>query len=501
MADLIISKVNEVYLHIEADPLICYELRDTFSFEVPGAQFSPSYRNHHWDGMIRLFSPQSKQIYAGLLDRVIAFCRHYNYSYKFRKNKFYGLPYEENNDVSKMGIRSWLDRICTLTPYDYQIAAIYEALRGNRKLILSPTGSGKSLMMYALVSYYFQKGERILVVVHKTSLVEQLYKEFIGYGFRDKEGEKCDLNDYCVRMYGRRKKDNPEGLCHDKEITITTWQSIYKLPKSSFEKFGVIIGDEAHTFKSSSLVSVMTKLCDAKYRFGFTGTLDGTKTHRWVTEGLFGPSYVPTTTKEMIEASQAAQIRIRILLLKHTPQRIATYQDEIKYLISHEGRNQVICNLTTKLEGNNLILTDRVDSHAKVLYNYINNSVEEGRKVFIVHGGVVTEDREEIRAIVEEESNAIIIASFGVFSTGINIKNLHNLILATPSKGRIKNLQSIGRIIRKSSTKSKATVYDIADDITYKGKANYTLNHLTDRIKIYNEEGHEYDFHSIKLQD
>ena len=120
--------------------------------------------------------------------------------------------------------------------------------------------------------------------------------------------------------------------------------------------------------------------------------------------------------------------------------------------------------------------------------------------MFFIHGGVDVEDREQVREITEKESNAIIVASYGTFSTGINIKALHNVIFASPSKSRIRNLQSIGRVLRKSKDKTHAMLYDIADDITFNSKRNYTLNHLIERIKIYKEEDFNYELSHIKLK-
>ena len=131
----------------------------------------------------------------------------------------------------------------------------------------------------------------------------------------------------------------------------------------------------------------------------------------------------------------------------------------------------------------------------------INNNRVQQRHIFYVHGGVATEDREKVREITEQENDAIIIASYGTFSTGINIKNLHNVIFASPSKSRIRNLQSIGRVLRKGNNKTKATLYDIADDISYKSRRNYTLNHLIERIKVYNEENFNYDIVNIPLKN
>jgi superfamily II DNA or RNA helicase len=245
----------------------------------------------------------------------------------------------------------------------------------------------------------------------------------------------------------------------------------------------------------------MTKLCDAKYRFGFTGTLDGSQTHKWVLEGLFGPSYKIIKTDELMQKGHLAKLDIKILLLKHPPNRFDIFEDEVQYIINHQKRNNFIKNLTLDLKGNTLVLFSRVESHGQPLYNLINNNKVDGRHVFFIHGGVETDEREKVREITEKENNAIIIASYGTFSTGINIRNLHNVVFASPSKSRIRNLQSIGRVLRKGENKVKATLYDISDDISYKSKKNYTLNHLIERIKIYNEENFNYDIVNIPIKE
>jgi superfamily II DNA or RNA helicase len=429
---------------------------------------------------------RSKQIYAGLLDKIVSFCKQYNYTYEFEENKFYGQPFEINEEISLEGVKGYMQSICVHTPRSYQVEGVYDALRHNRKLLISPTASGKSLMIYSLVRYYVDRNEKILLVVPTTSLVEQMYKDFQDYGW--------DAETYCHRIYSGRERTN------EYPVTITTWQSIYKLERSFFEEYGVIIGDEAHLFKSKSLIQIMTKLHHAKYRFGFTGTLDGTQTHKWVLEGLFGPSYKVTKTDELMRQGHLSQLDIRCLVLKHSPQRFETYEDEIQYLISHEKRNKFIQNLALDLKGNTLILFSRVEAHGAILYENINKNKRDDRKVFFVHGGVDAEERELVREITERENNAIIVASYGTFSTGINIKNLHNVIFASPSKSRVRNLQSIGRVLRKGKDKVKATLYDIADDCSYKSRKNYTLNHLIERIKIYNEENFNYEIITIQLK-
>jgi len=488
MSHLIISKKNEVYLHIESEIHVHYELADQFTFEVPGAQFSPSYKKRYWDGKIRLFNVQTKEIYIGLLDRIVQFCKDHEYTYEFKDNKYYGLPFEVNDGISKEGVKDYVTAISRHKPRDYQIDGVYDALRHNRKLLISPTASGKSLMIYSLVRYYVEKQQNILIVVPTTSLVEQMYKDFEDYGW--------NVGSYCHKVYAGKERET------DSQVIITTWQSIYKLPTQYFSRFNVVIGDEAHQFKSKSLISIMTKLANAKYRFGFTGTLDGSQTHKWVLEGLFGPSYKIIKTDELMSKGHLAKLDINVILLKHLPNRFETYEDEVKYIIGHQRRNKFIKNLALDLKGNTLILFARVEGHGQPLYELINNSNQiENRHVFFVHGGVDTEDREKVREITEKENNAIIVASYGTFSTGINIKNLHNVIFASPSKSRIRNLQSIGRVLRKGDKKTKATLYDIADDISYKSRKNYTLNHLIERIKIYNEENFNYDIVNIPLKN
>jgi len=484
VTDIIIKKKNEVYVTVKAEPHINQELSDLFTFDVPGAKFMPQYRSKYWDGKIRLYSPATGEIYGGLVDKIVSWAKKSEYSLEFENNQFYGAPFEENEIISREGVKQYMTRISKHKPRNYQIDAVYDALRYNRKLLISPTASGKSLMIYSVVRYYAEKNKKILLVSNYV-FSEQMFKDFQDYGW--------DAENYCHRIYAGKEKTN------ENPVTITTWQSIYKLKRPFFKDFEVVIGDEAHLFKSKSLISIMTKMDAAKYRFGFTGTLDGTQTHKWVLEGLFGPSYKVTQTRELIDKGHLSKLQIHILILKHKPQKFEVYEEELQHIITHQKRNNFIKNLVLDLKGNTLVLFSRVETHGQPLYELINNSIKNDRKVFYVHGGVDAEERERIREITETEKNAIIVASYGTFSTGINIKNLHNVIFASPSKSRIRNLQSIGRVLRKGDSKTQAVLYDIADDITHLSRRNYTLNHLIERIKIYNEEKFNYEIVQIDL--
>ena len=486
--DLLISKKNEVYLKVQAEPHLNYELADFFTFEVESAKFMQKKRRYKgWDGKIRLYSPATGEIYCGLVDYLTDWAEEKGYQYSIEEDVNFGHPQETSDFVTPEGVFQFVKSLHLPFPVrDYQYKAIYEALRYNRRLLLSPTASGKSLMIYALIRYHTNVNRNVLIVVPTTSLVEQMYKDFESYGWMGTKN--------CHKIYAGADKYT------DHSVVITTWQSIYKEPRKWFDRFDVVIGDEAHQFKAKSLTTLMSKLHKCKYRIGFTGTLDGANVNQLVLEGLFGRCSKVTKTNELIKQGYLAKLNVKILLLKHEDKIFEGYQDEIDYLVEHEGRNKFIRNLAVDLKGNTLILFARVEGHGEPLFNLINSNSIIDRHVFFVHGGVATEDREKVREITESEDNAIIVASYGTFSTGINIKNLHNIIFASPSKSRIRNLQSIGRVLRKGSNKTKATLYDIADDISYKSRRNYTLNHLIERIKVYNEENFNYDIVNIPLK-
>ena len=475
-----ISKKNEVYLKLEdLQPSEQQELAEYFTFEVPGAKFMPMYRNRIWDGKIRLFSPASGEIYVGLLDYVKSYCDKNNISYIEEENV------DDTRDVMGTVVRGFVKSLKakskgkTLKVRDYQLEAVGHALSRNRALIVSPTASGKSLIIYSLVRYYQMAGERTLILVPTTSLVEQMYSDFEDYGWSS--------GTYCQKVYqGYTTKI-------EKDVVISTWQSIYKMPKKYFEQFGCVIGDEAHMFKAKSLTGIMTKLHRCKYRFGFTGTLDGTQTHRLVLEGLFGPVEKVTSTKELMDKKSLAKLNIKCIILKHKNIREKlSYAEELDYIVTNEKRIDFVVNLLQHLRGNTLCLFQLVEKHGKILYDRIGED-----NAFFVYGATSAEQREEIRAIVDKSDNSTTIASYGTFSTGINIRNIHNIVLASPSKSKIRVLQSLGRGLRISPSKDSVLVFDIADDL---GRDNYTLRHFTERLNIYNEEQFDYEISKVKLK-
>jgi superfamily II DNA or RNA helicase len=490
--DVEITDLNDVYIKVDCERSIAKELSDFFTFTVPNYQFTPAYKKRKWDGKIRLYNIHTRVIYKGLLDYVVSFCKDRNYTFDTTGVTSPGHAGEllvedfiESLNLSVNNIR--------IEPHSHQIDAVSYSIKNGRSLLLSPTGSGKSLIIYILLRYYLSiipKDKKILIVVPTTSLVSQLFSDFKDYS---------SMNDWSVddnvhKIFSGQSKET------NKQIVISTWQSLYKIDPRYFWDFEVAFGDECHLFKAKSLTGLMEKLTTAKYRFGTTGTLDGSKTHKLVVEGLFGRVFKTTTTKELIEKDLLSQLEIDCLIFSYNQQEIetikrASYQDEIAWLIKNKRRNAFISDLSASLKGNTLVLFNFVEKHGIPLYDKLKDKKDD---VYLIHGGTDVDQREEIRHVVDNNTNSTLVASYGTCSTGINIKNIHNIVFTSPSKSVIRVLQSIGRGLRKSNQKDKVKVYDIADNLCYKKWRNHTMRHLDERVKIYNNERFQYNIIRIR---
>jgi len=496
MDQIKITKKNEAFLFIETDASVEMELTEHFCFFVPGYKFMPAYRNKFWDGKIRLFDTRKKTLYVGLYKYLKEFAAQRGYEVLTSDSAQYGSVEPERLPLDFGRAPILTANQMPIEPRDYQFKALEHALKEERSLLLSPTASGKSLIIYLAARWYIEQDPsmKILIVVPTISLVEQMYSDFDDYSSTD---EWFNTDEWAMKIHGGTVKGERMG-----RIVISTWQSIYKRPAEFFQVFGMVIGDEAHQFKAKSMTAIMEKCTEAKYRIGTTGTLDGAQTHQLVLEGLFGPVHKVTTTKELMDTDQLAKLEIQMLLLKYKEEHCKEisklkYQEEIDFIVRYTPRNNFIANLAISLEGNTLVLFNYVEKHGKPLHNILKDKIKGDRKLFYVSGETDVDTRENVRSITETQNNAIIVASLGTFSTGINIRNLHNIIFASPSKSQIRVLQSIGRGLRKSTRNTK--VYDIADDLHWKTNKNYTLNHAAERIKIYSKEKFDYELFEINI--
>ena len=368
MDKLKVTKKNESFLHIETDPGIERELSDHFCFFVPGYKFMPAYKNRMWDGKIRLYDGRAKTLYCGLFKYLYEFAAARDYEVEVYSSAF-GRP----DTIEKVDTKLITDGLTLsaggkkIEPRDYQLQALEHALSNKKSLLLSPTASGKSLIIYmAIRAFLDQSNRNVLLIVPTTSLVEQMYSDFSDYSQYD----EWSAEENCHKIYSGKEKYNMT-----QRVIITTWQSIYKMQTPWFQDYGFVIGDEAHNFKAKSLTAILEKCVNAEYRMGTTGTLDGTQTHQLVLEGLFGPVHRVTSTKKLIDQGALSDLQVEVLLLKYQDEICREvvkkdYQAEMDFIVSYEPRNNFIANLALDLEGNTLVLFQYVEKHGEPLFRF-----------------------------------------------------------------------------------------------------------------------------------
>jgi superfamily II DNA or RNA helicase len=483
--EVIITKKNETYLHVEASDSVRYDIRSFFTIDVPGARFMPAYKKG-WDGKLRLYNARTSLMYIGLLKDLVEFLQ--------EKDRRFVVSQElvPDNNIPDSKIDAFLDSLkLPYEPRDYQRAALAITVNKNRGVLLSPTGSGKSLIIYSIIRYYERK--KVLLVVPTLGLTTQMFSDFRDYSRHN--GWAVEDNVHVIT--GGIEKDAPAA------VYVSTWQSLYTQPKEYFHQFDVVLIDETHMAQANSIKKILENSTKAKVKIGLTGTLQDTKTHILTIQGLLGPIYKISKTHELQEREILAPIDVKMIMLEHSIEdrkkaKDLKYQQEIDFLLDHENRNKFIETLTIVPEGNTLVLTTFVDKQGKMLYEKLLKK-RLNRPIFFISGEMSKEEREEIRKFTETTDKVIIIATYGVFSMGINIRRLHNIIFTLAGKSRIRNLQSIGRGLRTHETKEQLTLYDIGDDLSWNGKENYALKHFQQRYKQYLQENFNVVFSKVAL--
>jgi len=471
---------NIIYCKDKEKKKIIY---DAFSFFTEGYKYMPKFKYGIWDGKIHLFNLKNNTFPNGLLFDLIKIFQKYNYTYTIDP-KLYPINFEEK-------YKKWEENTLyklQLYPYDYQIKAFEFCLKANSAFILSPTASGKSLIIYLLLRYFIENTNfKILISVPKINLVEQLYNDINIY---EDDYIVCDER---YKMISGGDKNSP------RRIIIATWQMLIKQPPSWFKQFDCFICDEAHQANSKSLTKIIESMKHLKYRYGFTGTLDG-KIHELQCRAWFGLLYKTKTTSELIKEGFINDLNIYCIQLNHNTNfnTKLEYQKEIDYIISDEKRNRFILDTAFKQKHNTIVLFNYIEKHGDILYDMAKKEVEKhDKQIFKIIGNVDVNEREYIRTVMSKYDNILLFASFGTMSMGANIPNLQCAILAHPFKAPIRILQSIGRTLRKSKDKDKSIIIDIIDNISY--KFNYTYIHGIKRIKLYKTEKFNTYFSQLKL--
>ena len=500
MSDMIISKLNESFLKVKCDTDLAMEISEAHTFEVPGFRFMPSYKQGRFDGKIRLFNMGKRTFPVGLIEKLFEFCEQRGYTYSVESTNVYSAP----GSTAGISYDTVVEYVTKLDLHgggkpvqvrDYQLEGIHVALDKQRGILLSATGSGKSMILYSFCRYVTEViNQRVLIIVPTISLTSQMKGDFTDYS---SNVQWCADNNIHLITAGSSKNT-------DKSIVISTFQSIYKMPAEWFNDFGAIVCDEGHKINSDTIAAIYEKATEVKYKLACTGTVHDMKCHILKMQGLTGPVYDIASTKKLIENKQLVPLEIKALVLDYDDTVCkaiskSDYDDEIKFIASNSRRNNFIANLAVSCKGTTLVLYRFVDIQGKPLYNKISDKLGSSRPVHFINGDVKGDVREEMR-LSANETDSIIVASYGVFAAGVNLPAIENIIFAHPFKSKITGLQSIGRGLRLKEGKTKCTLFDIADNMGYKKTINNTYRHFGDRLKMYTVAGFTFTITHIPFK-
>lgn len=508
---IVVQTLNNSFLQIDTEPSIARELSDFFSFMTPNYQFMPKFKNCLWDGKTRLYKILGSTLPSGLFGILLKFASDRDYDVIDRRTPSkYEKPTDEQIDAFCDDLKPHSDGK-PISHYDYQLKAVKESIINERATIVSPTSSGKSLIIYSIMRWFQQKTDKkILILVPTVGLVTQMDSDFDDYA---SEASWCSADNVHKIHQGQKKKST-------NQVYISTWQSIFKMPPEYFDQFDVVLCDETHLATAKSITGIMDRSKNASVRIGFTGTLKDTKLHQLSIVGLFGDIKRIETTSGLMNKGLITPIDIKFCVLKYeqsickeinrkivekitpTGKKIYrdNYQNEMDYITQSMARNIYICNLVSVLPGNTLVLFNKIQKHGKPLFELLKKRLGSNRNVRYVSGETKANKREQIRNSIENDDDSVVVASYGVFSTGVNVKSLQYVIFASPYKSEIKVLQSIGRVLRKKKRKKKAVLFDMVDDFRYKKSVNYSFKHFQRRWEIYKSEKFPVSINEYKLK-
>lgn len=499
MSKITLRKLNESFIKVESnDNGLLYELSDYYSYMASGAKFDYRFKNHLWDGKVRLLSARTGKTLLGLRESLHKFCadRYVECEDLIDENLN---PY--HNDSTE-NLDEFIQSLnLPFPPRDYQYDALKHAISSKRSIILSPTGSGKSLLLYMWVRWHLKKGRKIALIVPNIGLLKQMENDFREYSAKDTSW-KIDEE---ITLLGGKHKANAFDV--DKCL-LTTWQSLIKYDKETMATFDVVTVDECHASKASSIKSILETSVNAPFRLGVTGSLDGELINTMLITGLFGEVKQYVSTVELQSKGSLSDLAIHSITLEYPKEdrielnallKTKEYMKEIDFLNEHKVRNTFITNLACKSKGTVLVLF-RYTKHGRLIHQMIGDTLKKmgiDRPLHYIDGSV--DNREEIRTNINEGENAILVASVQTTATGLNIPSIEHIIYACPFKGRILGLQSVGRGLRLSEGKTYCNLYDICDDLQYRRKRNYSLKWSADRLLIFIEQGFKINYKKLTL--
>lgn len=457
-----ISYFNEVFSNVETDIHTKHKLMRLFHIEEPGHYFNPRYKLGIWDGKRSIYTG-GNLIHTGLIPFIKKYCKNNKIEFEDTTKQY---PFHKQNNID---ISKFIENLqLPFSPRDYQLNAVKECIHYKKLAICSPTSSGKSFIIYMLARYmqeHKKKYNKILIIVPSKILVKQMYDDFADYS----KNNSWDVKDNCSRISSDFVKD------YNKDIIITTYQSIVNESLEFFKNFEGVILDECHgaqsynNEKAKRLHIILNQCINSRYRFGFTGTFPDEMLYKLTLLKYFCNKYDATDYGELLENNWISKFTLNALKLNYLVNKNGQiYRDELNYIYESSYRNEFLKKLLLKNKNNQLVLFKEVTKHALKFYNeLISDQRFEGKKIVLLRGESKVKDRDEAKKLIAENDNIILLATYKLLGTGWSVNNLHHIIFAAPLKSKQPILQSIGRGLRLLNSDKNCQIWDIIDKFLY----------------------------------
>ena len=482
------------------------QLEISLTRKIHNSHFHPLVKQKIWDGSICFVDKKSPiwKIPIGLWSEVLEICEKYKLEVQIE-----GLE-RIIEEISLEDFTDWCNEFFSdkkFKPYDYQIKAAWNIIRFKYSVLEIATSSGKTLIAFIVLAYLKKvKGiDKFLMIVPNTTLIMQGAEDFEEYGLEDVLG--CELQ----MIHGGNKNKKPSGLM------IGTYQSLVKQDPSFYEGVEAVFVDESHQGSSKSIKEIISKCKDSKYRFGLSGTFTNRKSAEYLTiQQFLGPLVMEISPKFLFENKYATPVAIKVVKMDWLEEDLKQKLNELKkskvdvegndifnlerkLVVQSEKRLKFVVDFIKKTSKNSLVLFQSVaDGYGRRIYDLLRE-VQADKEVFYIDGDTDPVQRDYFKSQMEKGNNKTLVASFGTLSTGVSIKNIHNIFLCESYKSEVLIKQSLGRGMRKLEGKEKVNIIDFVDDFSYDGNMNYLLKHSFERIEIYKREKFDYKIFDVKF--
>ena len=500
---LIVTEDKKFLRIAQADEIELEQLIFSLKKRIRGWFFNPLVKKKIWDGYV--YFCKNNFIPIGLWGEVIRLGETYNFPVDIQ-----GLDRIIDVNFDEEDFKAWVEDFFSdhpkYKPRDYQIDSASAILKHRLCTSEIATSAGKTLITFLVYGYLKSRGtiQKMLVIVPNTTLVMQMKDDWEDYNNNKIE------NLYIRQVYGGAKDNDPKA-----DVIVGTFHSLTKKTLDYYKGVNVVFVDECHQTKTTSVKNVIEKCKDSEYRFGLSGTVQEDNSADFSTiVALLGPMVKSIPPKFLFKEGYATPVKFKIIVLDYKNEEIRSKLYDVRrgkqiegsqilaleknVVLQSRARFNFIMNLVSKMSKNTLVLFSNVkDQHGKRMYDWLRENTH--KTCFYVDGSVSKEHRDFYKKEMESGDNKILIASFTTFSTGISIKNIHNIVFTESYKSEIIVKQSIGRGMRQLEGKNSFNIIDIVDDLSYQKHSNFLYKHGKARLEFYKQYSTDIKIHRVKI--